>query len=139
TKVVSWQRDGPIVGGWACIGVGIVLMFFSLMTFVLYGPLYLAAFILSIVGIAQGNTSKGIALLLCSIILPTVFGIGLGSYRIRNLVPDISKPTVKKAADLSNLKLGHIEGRSVGNTFSLEGEVKNTGSERVKAPRVKVY
>lgn len=60
------STNGPIIGGWACIGVGLILMFLSLMTFVLYGPLYLAAFILSIVGIAQGNTSKGIALLLCS-------------------------------------------------------------------------
>ena len=33
-------KQGAIIGGWVCLGLGLVFMVWSLFFFVLYGPLY---------------------------------------------------------------------------------------------------
>jgi hypothetical protein len=63
-------RRGAVFGGWVSLSVAIGSIFVPFPTFWFYGPLILAAFVCGIVAIAQGKAGAGIALLLCSLILP---------------------------------------------------------------------
>ncbi len=56
-------KQGALIGGWVCFGVGILFMVHSLWAFIFYGPLFFAAFVLSIVAMAQRRIGGGLALL----------------------------------------------------------------------------
>jgi hypothetical protein len=60
--------SGASIGGWICWTAGIAFVFVPLPTFFIYGPLFLVAFILGIVAIAQKRLGSGIGLLLATII-----------------------------------------------------------------------
>ncbi len=62
---------GVLRAGWICFGLGMLLM---VVCFVIpfYSPLFLAAFILSIVAIAQKRQRAGLALLLTTIFIPAM-------------------------------------------------------------------
>ena len=71
-------RQGAAIGGWVCFGVASVIMFIPIPTWFIYGPLYLASFILSIVGISQRRIASGIMLLLANVIgAPVLFVFAL--------------------------------------------------------------
>lgn len=59
----SARRSNAALAGWICLLVGLVLMFWSLTLVVLYGPLFLASFILSITAMAQRRIAAGVVLL----------------------------------------------------------------------------
>ena len=67
-------KQGAVIGGWVCFVLGIVAMYLWMSTFFIYGPLLLAAFILSIIAIVQKRSSVGIILLLVTIIIPSLMG-----------------------------------------------------------------
>jgi hypothetical protein len=77
-------KQGGVVGGWICFAVGMFFMYVSLWTFILYVPLFGAAFVLSIVAMAQRRVAGGIVLLLCSIIVPGVLFLSLAATRTRD-------------------------------------------------------
>jgi general secretion pathway protein G len=62
--------SGAIKAGWACLILGLVLMLIPFPLFYIFGPLCGVAFILAIVGLAKGQTGKGIILLISSLVLP---------------------------------------------------------------------
>ena len=70
-------RQGAVIGGWVCFGVGAVLMFLSIWAIIFYAPLFFAAFVLSIVAMAQGRVAGGLTLLLCCVIIPSLTFLGL--------------------------------------------------------------
>jgi len=70
-------KQGAIIGGWVCFGVGAALMFLSLWAIIFYAPLFFAAFVLSIVAMAQGRVAGGLTLLLCCVIIPSLTFLGL--------------------------------------------------------------
>jgi uncharacterized protein YgiM (DUF1202 family) len=79
-------KQGAIIGGWVCFGVGILFMVHSLWAFIFYVPLFLAAFVLSIVAIAQRRGGGGLPLLLCCVIIPPiafVYCFGLMAQRLQ--------------------------------------------------------
>lgn len=41
------SKQGAVIGGWICIALGTVLVIWSLFSFILYLPLFLAAFVLA--------------------------------------------------------------------------------------------
>jgi hypothetical protein len=61
-------------------------MIWSLFTFLLYVPLFLASFVLGIVAIAQRRIANGIFILLLSVVVPLAFGLGLGAYRMHSVM-----------------------------------------------------
>ena len=73
TAVQQEQTFGALKAGWVCLVLGLVLMLIPFPLFYVFLPLCGVAFILSIVGLAKGQTAKGITLLICSIVLPPVF------------------------------------------------------------------
>ena len=77
-------KQRAVIGGWVCFGVGILFMVHSLWAFIFYVPLFLAAFVLSIVAMAQRRVGGGLALLLCCVIIPPiafVYCLGLMAQR----------------------------------------------------------
>ena len=79
-------KQGAVIGGWVCFGVGILFMVHSLWAFIFYVPLFLATSVLSIVAMAQGRVRGGLALLLCCVIIPPiafVYCLGLITQRLQ--------------------------------------------------------
>ncbi len=72
TTSASGMQQGAVIGGWLCFLLGVGVMYFSLWAFVIYGPLFLVAFILSIAAMAQRRILGGLALLLITLIVPPV-------------------------------------------------------------------
>jgi hypothetical protein len=79
-------KQGAVIGGWVCFGVGILFMVHSLWAFIFYVPLFLATSVLSIVAMAQGRVRGGLTLLLCCVIIPPiafVYCLGLMAQRLQ--------------------------------------------------------
>jgi hypothetical protein len=70
-------KQGALIGGWVCFVVGAALLFLSLWAIIFYAPLFFAAFVLSIVAMAQGRVTGGLTLLLCCVIIPSLTFLGL--------------------------------------------------------------
>lgn len=83
-------KQGAIIGGWVCFALGTGLMTFSMWSFFIYGPLFLVAFILSIVAMSQRRVLGGIALLLCALLVPTALGLVLFSTRTSKFLNDVA-------------------------------------------------
>lgn len=77
---ISEKKSGAVIGGIICLALGAALMFWTLYSFMLYLPLFLASFVLGIVAVAQSRISNGIALILLSVIVPIMVGIGTNTY-----------------------------------------------------------
>ncbi|MEI6072110.1 MAG: DUF4339 domain-containing protein [Verrucomicrobiae bacterium] len=80
-EVQTNVKQGAIIGGWVCFLLGVLTMYLSMWTFVIYGPLFLVAFILSIVAMSQRRVLGGIALLLATLVVPAILGLFLFSTR----------------------------------------------------------
>lgn len=74
-------KQGALVGGWVCLGVGIFFLISSGWTFMFYLPLFLAAFVLSIVAMAQRRVAGGIGLLLATLMLPPIAAVSFASMK----------------------------------------------------------
>lgn len=66
-------------------------MVWSLLLFLLWGPLFLAAFVLAIVALAQRRIGHGVSILLLSILIPVVLGMALGAYRTSELMQQVEQ------------------------------------------------
>jgi len=66
-------------------------MFWSLVLFFLYGPFFLVAFILSIVAMSQRRVLGGVALLVSTLLIPTILGLFLFTTRAAKFADDLSK------------------------------------------------
>jgi len=95
-------KQGAIIGGWVCFGLGIVTMYLSMWTFVIYAPLFFVAFVLSIVAMSQRRVLGGVALLLATLVVPTILGLVLFSTRTIKLAEKMSKEAeTQKVASVS--------------------------------------
>src|SRR4029453_10279223 len=73
-------KQGAVIGGWVCFGVGTAFMFLSLWALIFYAPLFLAALVLSIVAMSQRRVAGGLTLLLCCMTIPPLTFLGLLAY-----------------------------------------------------------
>jgi len=73
TTMPQQTTSGAIKAGWVCLILGLVLMLIPFPLFYIFGPLCGVAIILAIVGLAKGQTGKGIALLISSLVLSPIF------------------------------------------------------------------
>ena len=84
------EKSGAVIGGWVCFGIGLAVMCWSLWLFLIYGPLFLASFIMAIVAIAQKRIANGIAMLLASVLVPLVLSVALFAQRSSDLTKALS-------------------------------------------------
>ena len=93
--VMTNVKQGAIIGGWVCFGLGILFMLLSLMFFFLYGPFFLVAFVLSIVAMSQRRIVGGISLLIATLLIPTILGAVLFATRTKKFAEDMTKALEK--------------------------------------------
>lgn len=105
------QGQGAVIGGWICLALGAAFMFWSRITFILYMPLFFAAFVLGIVAIAQNRIWHGIPTLLLSVIVPLVIGFGLANHQTQQALE-----LFKKSFNVSTSHSVPIEGVQIGMT-----------------------
>jgi len=86
-------KQGALLGSLVCLLVGLGFMYFTLLSFFIYGPLFLAAFILSIVAMAQGRVAGGVILLIVTLVAPSVFGLVFFAERATALADSLSRET----------------------------------------------
>ncbi len=72
TIVGDTRKKGALIGAVVCLILAIIFQLISSLLFLLYSPLYLATFILSIIAISQRRVASGVIVLLLSLIAPTV-------------------------------------------------------------------
>ncbi|MRS11491.1 MAG: hypothetical protein EG823_00240 [Actinobacteria bacterium] len=125
------SKSSMAVAGWVCFGIGLGLMFASLATFFLYGPLFLVAFVLSIVAMTKGKVGAGIALMLCTLIIPGVMWFSL-------VAVNIAEANEEEQAALAALEFEDLTGGLDGNYMTCEGKVRNHGSTTVEFVKVGV-
>lgn len=100
-EVKTNVKQGALIGAVACFIIGIIMMFFSLWTFIMYTPLFLAAFVLSIVAMAQKRVAGGILMMLLTVIVPPVLFFGLGAVRGKKALDEVGKSIDKTSVDIS--------------------------------------
>ncbi len=129
-------QSKAVAAGWLCFVIGLVLVFVSPMgMLLLYAPLFLAAFVLSIVGMAQGRIAGGLVLLLISIVVPLVSVIGVSGYRIGQA---LHEQDVQKKTALSKLAFEDVKGYPDGEYMYVEGKIRNNGNTSVTYVKVGV-
>ena len=72
--------------------LGMLVMFMSVWTFFIYGPLFFVAFILAIVAMAQGRIAGGLVLLLSCLIVPGITFLVLSASRTDKFIKDHPVP-----------------------------------------------
>jgi len=95
--VMTNVKQGAIIGGWVCFGLGILFMLWSLVLFFLYGPFFLVAFVLSIVAMSQRRVLGGVALLIATLLVPTILGAVLFATRTKKFADHMSKALEKSS------------------------------------------
>lgn len=98
-EVQTNVKQGALIGAATCFVVGLLFMTWSLLTFVIYGPLFLAAFVLSIVALAQKRIIGGLLMLLATIIIPPIIGLVLAATRVTTAAQTINQALEEAAAD----------------------------------------
>lgn len=73
-------QQGAVTGGWICLLIGSGLMIWTMFSFFIYLPVFLAAFVLGIVAISQHRIGHGVTILLLSIIWPIMLGFAINDY-----------------------------------------------------------
>ena len=102
-------KQGAVIGGWVCFGVGTAFMFLSLWAFIFYAPLFLAAFVLSIVAMSQTRVAGGLTLLLCCVTIPPLTFLGLIAYRSQSRSStSSSSPSALVASSATNSRAAEI-------------------------------
>ena len=106
TAIPQQTTSDAIKAGWVCLILGLILMLIPFPLFYIFGPLCVVAFILAIVGLAKGQTGKGIALLISSLVLPPIFwfiGWGVLGAMLRlsqyGLEDQVSRRSIEMARD----------------------------------------
>jgi hypothetical protein len=138
-----------------CMILGCVVMLLSLWAVFIYAPLFLAAFILSIVSMAKEKIGGGIAVLLGSIIFPSIIfvvSLSIGLESLSKEMQSFSESTPTETDNVRNdtpeytdqVEISKFEARYYNHI--LYGEVpgirlrlQNNGEKIVKRVEVTVY
>jgi hypothetical protein len=116
--------------------LGMVLMLSSGWLFVLYGPLFFAAFVLSILSITQGQKAVGITVLVASLILPTIIFNVKASKALEPTLAALEKQTAQMEAGTREMEQMAKEMETM--TEQLFGTPK-TPDNKALSPQARVY
>ena len=133
--------------GWTCFWVGVAIMLLIHTSILFSGPFFLAAFILSIVGITQTRVTSGVVLLLATLIVPPV--IFLGTFALLPHDDPVTESVTEWEAErlkqeeerreaLRNVVIEDVKGELGGTSMVVEGKVRNKGIRRVENVKVSV-
>jgi|GEM_PF-2335116 len=117
-------RQGAIIGGWVCFGLGLLCLWWSLFLFFFYGTFFLVAFILSIVAMSQRRVLGGVSLLITTLLVPSILALVLFTTRTSKLAEEI----VKSVEESSKAE---VNAESAGAATLADGDKKATRSSSV--------
>lgn len=133
--------------GWTCFWVGVAIMLLIHTSILFSGPFFLAAFILSIVGITQSRVTSGVVLLLATLIVPPViffatFALSPYDDPVTESVTEWEEERLKKERErreaLRNVVIEDVKGEHGRTSMVVEGKVRNKGIRRVENVKVSV-
>ena len=133
--------------GWTCFWVGVAIMLLIHTSILFSGPFFLAAFILSIVGITQSRVTSGVVLLLATLIVPPViffatFALSPYDDPVTESVTEWEEERLKKERErreaLRNVVIEDVKGELGRTSMVVEGKVRNKGIRRVENVKVSV-
>ena len=122
-------KQGALIGGVVCFALGVLMMNISLWTFNLYAPLFFAAFVLSIVAMAQKRIAGGVILLLLTITVPPVLLIAVPSFKF-------ARSTAQENAQVP--KNPELDERMGFRNFRLGRPISDFNSEDLQAAEARV-
>lgn len=144
TTVETNVKQGALIGAVVCFSIGVGLMCLTLWSAVMYAPLFLAAFVLSIVAMAQRRVFGGVVMLLLTVLVPPVLFLVLGAIRTSEALEDISKameataspPTSSASPSSGNRSVDRKMDMGVGATKGQESSTVNTVVEQANRQKV---
>ena len=99
TEVKTNVKQGALIGGCVCFALGIIFMFISLWTIIIYTPLFFAAFVLSIAAMAQRKILGGVLLLIGTVIIPPTLFFAIPAFKkVRAIATQIETQTTSLPA-----------------------------------------
>lgn len=99
TEVQTNVKQGGLIGAFACFVIGLLFMVWSMLSFIIYGPLFFAAFVLSIIAMAQKRILGGLLMLLATLIIPPVIGLYLAASRAPAAAETLNQAMEQAAAE----------------------------------------
>ncbi|WP_065085995.1 hypothetical protein [Pseudomonas sp. AU12215] len=136
-------------------------MFWTLFSFLLYLPLFIAAFALGIVAIAQRRLANGIPILLLSVAVPVVIGFTLGAFRTAEALKAVNEPAaavqpklpstgkssvpsdeqnyIDQKLELYGFKAARYSSVLDGKVPGVEFKIRNRGGRSLDRVKVVVY
>jgi len=133
-EVKTNVKQGALIGSVACFAIGIILMFISLWSFIIYSPLFLAAFILSIVAMSQKRVAGGLIMLLLTLVVPPVLFFGLGAVRSKDTLDEVSK-----ALDEASAEIDRSLGVSTPSVSSKQADAEAKREKQAYMSRINLY
>ncbi len=124
-----------LLAGWLCFGTSLAMMVVSLALIFVYAPLMIAAFVLSIVALAQRRIVGGVILLLLVLVMGPLFWIGTTAMHVGGA---LHKQETEKANALARVELEELNGHIDGSYMYCKGKVRNLGTSSVKFVKVQV-
>jgi len=80
-EVKTNVKQGALIGGCVCFLLGILFMCMTIWSVIIYAPLFFAAFVLSIVAMAQKRIAGGVLLLLGTLIIPPLGFVAVPAFK----------------------------------------------------------
>jgi hypothetical protein len=102
-EVKTNVKQGALIGAIVCFLLAVGFVFFSLLTFFIYSPLFLAAFVLSIVAMAQKRVAGGLTMLLLTIIVPPILIFSLGAIRGKSALEEAGVDFEEMASEFEQM------------------------------------
>lgn len=125
--------------GWILFGLGVFLMFKSLVFFFIYGPLFLASFIISIILMTRKQIGSGISLLLLTLIVPPILGVGIFAKSVGDTMNTMEEKRNTEAQEKTRyIRFEEIKIFTEYDYMYCEGKVRNTGNKTFDFVKVKV-
>ncbi len=111
-------QQGALIGSIACFTIGVCMIWWQPLLFIIYIPLLLASFVLSITAMAQGRVLGGIVMLVLTVVIP-VLVVLVGLLRVAVSASDAMKDAKSEDLGLSTPATSHTtvpgEGTATGS------------------------
>ena len=130
-------KQGALIGAVVCFVIGLLFMGGSLLTALIYGPLFFAAFVLSIIAMAQKHILGGLLMLLATLIVPPSIGLYLAASRAPAAAQTISQALDQAAADYQRESVEQLQ--SMMRTGEIADPEKTLGGRGFQVSGARYY
>lgn len=124
------------IAGAVCFVAGVAATWYSLWWFALAACAFLAAIVLGIVAIARGNTGSGLIVVLLAVLVPLPLFFGLGWYRAREAVREVSDTASSVARDVARIAGLDRPGSRAASVEPVDPELAQYISSKLVVERV---